>query len=111
MTIKRKYFSYLALTSLSLLLLAGACTNKSTQTITGRIFITGNEPFTELALETPSNEVYKLNADEELKSELWQQQGKVVEIQCKDIQQFERFNIATAVKYKIAQEQFFEYTN
>ncbi|MFC1550761.1 hypothetical protein ACFL46_05650, partial [Candidatus Neomarinimicrobiota bacterium] len=64
-----------------------------------------------LAIETPGNEVYILKYPKELKAELWEHQGKVLEVKCKEIQKFEKFNTATLVKYKISQTQSFEYTN
>jgi hypothetical protein len=47
-------------------------------TLEGRIYITGNEPFTRLALENTEGDVFLLQCEKELEEELWQLQGKSV---------------------------------
>jgi hypothetical protein len=44
----------------------------------GRIFITGNEPFTRLALKDRKANVYYLQCEKNLKEQLWELQGKAV---------------------------------
>lgn len=43
--------------------------------VSGTIFITGNDPFTKLALQTDDEKVYLLECSEEMKKELWSKQG------------------------------------
>ena len=49
------------------------------QSITGRIAVVGNEPFTKLALQT-YNETFILKCDDAMKQELWQLQGAMVTV-------------------------------
>jgi hypothetical protein len=85
------------------------CTKTDIQTVEGRLFVTGNEPFTELAIETSASVVYKLTYPEEMAGELGQLQGKVLIIKCKDVQSYDRFNKATVVSYKLSDDQIFQY--
>jgi len=108
----KKIFQILAgIIFISIILLTQACNDQNSTAIEGRLYVTGNEPFTHLAIETPANEVYILKYPKELKAELWENQGKVLEVKCKEIQKFEKFNTATLIKYKISQNQSFEYSN
>ena len=85
------------------------CAKSDIQTVEGRLFVTGNEPFTELAIETSANVVYKLTYPEEMAGELGQLQGKVLVIKCKNVQSYNRFNTATVVSYKLSDNQIFHY--
>jgi hypothetical protein len=49
-------------------------------TITGVLYVTGNEPFTTLTLSVSSGVQYHVEADSSLKSHLWQLQGKRVSV-------------------------------
>ncbi len=53
------------------------------KTMQGRIFVTGNEPFTHLAIEVPSGKVYLISKDSPDYPVLWKLQGKVVEVKFK----------------------------
>lgn len=48
------------------------------RTVKGMIFITGNEPFTRLALEDIKGNVYYLQCSKEMEKKLWDLQGKEV---------------------------------
>ncbi len=50
-------------------------------TVKGIITIVGNEPFTKLAVKLENNKNYILDCSEELKQELWKQQGNYYAIQ------------------------------
>jgi hypothetical protein len=90
-------------------LLTVECTKSDIQTVEGRLFVTGNEPFTELAIETSANVVYKLTYPEKLADELGQLQGNVLIVKCKNVQSHDRFNTATVVSYKLSENQIFQY--
>jgi hypothetical protein len=47
-------------------------------TVTGVLYVTGNEPFTTLMLSVSPGVQYHVEADSSLKSHLWQLQGKRV---------------------------------
>ncbi len=49
-------------------------------TMTGTLYVAGNEPFTKLALYISSDTVFYVEADSSLKSQLWQLQGKRVRV-------------------------------
>jgi len=49
-------------------------------TVTGILYVAGNEPFTKLAFYISSDTVFYVKADSSLKSQLWQLQGKRVKI-------------------------------
>jgi len=48
------------------------------RTMKGVVFITGNEPFTRLALEDIKGNVYYLQCSEEMEKKLWNVQGQEV---------------------------------
>jgi hypothetical protein len=47
-------------------------------TVTGILYVTGNEPFTKLTLFVSPDTLFHVEADSSLKSQLWQLQGKRV---------------------------------
>jgi len=60
---------------LTLVALLSACVQDSGIEVEGRIYVTGNEPFTQLAVETPEGSYCLTGADE-----LWDMQGQVLTI-------------------------------
>jgi hypothetical protein len=48
--------------------------------VTGVLYVTGNEPFTKLGLQTPNGTMYILKCTKEIESDLRTKQGKIVTI-------------------------------
>jgi len=56
----------------------------SSLTVVGTLYVTGNEPFTRLAVEADSGKVYIIALQpKEIYDELWKLQGRKVELMCK----------------------------
>lgn len=74
---------FLILATLLLLAFAffGCCQrpDEVEHSLTGRIAVVGNEPFTKLALQT-YNETFILKCDDSMKQELWQLQGALITV-------------------------------
>lgn len=74
-----------------LILFISCCSSKKTstvvQTVIGTIQVIGNEPFTQLALETEDGTVYLLKAEGDIIEELFKHQGQFVKIQYKGIEE------------------------
>lgn len=51
------------------------------ESLTGQVYVTGNEPFVQLAIETPDKKVYFISKDSPVYRDLWQNQGKVITVQ------------------------------
>ena len=49
-------------------------------TVIGVLYVTGNEPFTKLGLQTPNGTMYILKCTKEIESDLRTKQGKIVNI-------------------------------
>lgn len=71
------------------------------QKIKGRIFITGNEPFTRLALEDMKGKVYYLQCSDKIQETLWDLQGKEVLIYYESIDKNEAGRFVKVKKYII----------
>ncbi|MFO7888961.1 MAG: hypothetical protein R6V04_01330 [bacterium] len=71
------------------------------RTIKGVIFITGNEPFTRLALEDINGNVYYLQCSEEMVKKLWDLQGQEVLIYYNSINTNETGTFVKVKKYII----------
>lgn len=72
--------------------------NKSRTELTGTIFISGNEPFTYLALKGEDDNYYKLLCEENVKKELWSLQGQKVSLEYSDLKKSDRESIVTVKK-------------
>jgi len=72
---------------------AGTC--KSDKTISGTVFVSGNEPFTYLALKSDDDKYYKIECQDTLKKELWSMQGKIVKLKYSDIKKSDKQGILT----------------
>lgn len=83
-----------------LLISLTGCTgsNTSEKIVTGTIYISGNEPFTYLALKSDDDKYYKLDYNDELKKELWTMQGQVVKLEYSDIIDTEQGQVAKIIK-------------
>lgn len=93
--------SFLSIVStLLLMLLITGCTGSTTKSniIEGTVFISGNEPFTYLALKTQDDKYFKLNCEDELQKELWSMQGQVVKLHYKDLEETSIENVVTVIK-------------
>lgn len=53
------------------------------QTLTGRIYVTGNEPFTQLAIEIDDQRVYRIAKQSPSYDALWKLQGRQVRVRYK----------------------------
>jgi len=78
---------------------AGSC--NTTNKLSGTLYVAGNEPFTYLALDTKDRIVYKIECSDSLKKELWQLQGKTVELNYDEIKKYDRFNVAVVKSYSV----------
>ncbi len=66
---------------LILILIYGCYLGSSTQDslpIKGKIYVTGNEPFTELAIQSDDGKVYIISKNSPVYKQLWESQGSVV---------------------------------
>ncbi|MFH1853149.1 MAG: hypothetical protein ABIA75_12475 [Candidatus Neomarinimicrobiota bacterium] len=86
---------------LVLVLLLGACASRPLATdeiiITGKIYLTGNEPFTRLAVSDERGVHYLLTGADSILSELYQLQGSTVKLYCSKIVHSKTRNVATIV--------------
>lgn len=82
---------------ITIILLVIGCAGK-TNTINGTVFISGNEPFTYLALKGEDGTFYKLNCDETIENDLWSMQGQVVSLEYTDVNEMDRESIITVNK-------------
>lgn len=78
---------------------AGSC--NTTNKLSGTLYVAGNEPFTYLALDTKDRTVYKIVCADSLKKELWQLQGKSVELNYSEIKEFDRINTVVVNGYSV----------
>ena len=84
---------------------AGNC--NTTNKLTGTLFVSGNEPFTFLAIAAndENKSIYKIECADSLHKELWQLQGKTVELNYQEIKKFEKFHIAVIDGYTIKKQE------
>ncbi len=75
--------------------------SKSNNILTGTIYVSGNEPFTHLALKSIDDRYYKIECSESLRNELWKLQGNIVELEVEELKEFEKLNIATVNGYSL----------
>ncbi|MFC1527682.1 hypothetical protein ACFL5D_02925 [Candidatus Neomarinimicrobiota bacterium] len=80
---------------------AGNC--KIDNKISGTLFVSGNEPFTHLALASDKNNqtVYRIECPDSLRKELWQLQGNNVELVYSQIKEFDKITTAVVKSYKL----------
>jgi hypothetical protein len=83
------------------------CTGSSETNIKlkGTLYVAGNEPFTYLALDTKDRTVYKIECPDSLKKELWQLQGKTIELNCNEIKKSDRLNTAFVNGYSLLESE------
>ncbi len=58
----------------------GAFTGENFQ-VKGRIYVTGNEPFTELAIQSDDGKTYLISKNSPVYKQLWNAQGSIVVIE------------------------------
>jgi len=85
--------------AMSIIGCAGSCNNNNK--LSGTLYVAGNEPFTYLALDTKDRTVYKIECADSLKKELWQLQGKTVELNFTKLKEFDKMNTAIVNGYSI----------
>ena len=85
--------------AISIIGCAGNCTTNNK--LSGTLYVAGNEPFTYLALDTIDDTIYKIECSDSLKKELWQLQGKIVELNYNKIKEFDKINTAVVDGYSI----------
>jgi hypothetical protein len=78
---------------------AGNC--NTTTKLSGTLYVAGNEPFTYLALDTKDRTVYKIECADSLKKELWQLQGKTIDLNYTEIKEFDKMSTAVVNGYSI----------
>ena len=98
MTNKLFIILFSALT-ISIIGCAGNCNTNNK--LSGTLYVAGNEPFTYLALDTKDRNIYKIECSDSLKKELWQLQGKTIELNYTEIEEFDKVNTAVVVGYSI----------
>lgn len=67
-----------------ILLTALGCAGKKETvkgTVRGTIYVIGNEPFTSLAIQDSSGQMYRISASKEIEDKLLARQGKMVELE------------------------------
>jgi hypothetical protein len=79
---------------------AGNC--NTANKLSGTLYVAGNEPFTYLAIDAKDRTIYKIECADSLKKELWQLQGKTVELNYDEIKEFEKLNVAVINGYSIS---------
>ncbi|MBM4159777.1 MAG: hypothetical protein FJ217_01630 [Ignavibacteria bacterium] len=63
-----------------------AAESGSAQELTGILYVTGNEPFTQLSLQTPDGVMHPINKDStRVYTELLKLQGRRVEVSCRPL--------------------------
>ena len=78
---------------------AGSC--NTTNKLSGTLYVAGNEPFTYLALDTKDRTVYKIECSDSLKKELWQLQGKTIELNYNEIKKSDKLNTVVVNGYSV----------
>lgn len=58
--------------------------SKTNKIISGKVYVIGNEPFTNIALFTFTKEIYVLKCSKKIREELLKQQGKEVAVYYKE---------------------------
>jgi len=70
-------------------------------TVTGRIFVVGNEPFTNLAIQTNDGKMILLRCDKKISVELSSMQGSLAKIKYNGTEQSPRGSMLKVVEYEI----------
>ena len=96
---KRKSMIINILLLLSLIGCTGS--NTSEKIVTGTIYISGNEPFTNLSVETEDNKYYQIKCSDSLRAALWSLQGNKLDLVVEKIEEYEKINYVTVTDFKI----------
>ena len=70
------------------------------ETVSGKVYVIGNEPFTDLVLITSPKKVYILKCSEKLKKELLKQQGREVTVNYRESKKSEMGIIIKVIENK-----------
>ena len=89
------------LTTIAISIIGCTGNNTANNKLSGTLYVAGNEPFAYLALDTKDRTVYKIECSDSLKKELWQLQGKIVELNYNKIMEFDKMNTAVVDGYSI----------
>lgn len=84
---------------IALIALLSACVQDSGLEVKGRVYVTGNEPFTQLALETQEGSYCLTGADE-----LWGMQGQTLTIRGTLVEEFCRTSLAKTIEVEEFEE-------
>lgn len=81
--------------------------NLNANVLSGVLYVAGNEPFTFLAFAAndEDNSIFKIECGDSLHKELWQLQGKTVELNYQEIKEFEKFHIVVIDGYTIREQE------
>jgi len=106
-------FLLILLTIVLFSLIVIGCAEKceSSNTLTGTIYISGNEPFTHLSLKSEDDNYYKIECPDSLKKELWELQGRKVELTYKELKDFTTQKVAVISEYTVKQQNVEEEKN
>ena len=89
------------LTTIAISLIGCAWNCSANNNLSGTLYVSGNEPFTHLALHSNDDNYYKIECSDSLKKELWQLQGKIIELDIEELKEFDKLNIAIVKGYSI----------
>jgi len=76
---RMKYFLFISIL-LGLFVGCFILRNDDIRTITGRLYVTGNEPFVRLAIEDPNQKIYLISRQSPVYKELWKHQGEYLKL-------------------------------
>ena len=96
----RGYGILFLLLSIFLLSCSGSKQDDGSGLIEGKVYMTGNEPFTHLAVEREDGEVFILSGPDELMKDLEEMQGMTVKLQCSKIVRGKTENSAVVKRYE-----------
>lgn len=96
---------------LTIIVIGCVGSSKTNNILTGTLYVSGNEPFTHLALKSVDAINYKIECSDSLKKELWQLQGKTVELRYIEMKEFEIQKVAVVTEYTIKEQNIIEEQN
>ena len=93
------YFSILIV--LSIFIIGCTASNSSEKILSGTLYVSGNEPFANLSVETDDNKYYQIKCSDSLRTELWALQGSKIDLVAEKIEEFDKINYVTVINYKV----------
>ena len=76
------------------------CAGSKVDTIQGKLYVSGNEPFTFLIIESEDGNIYKIECSDSLQTELWKMQGEIINLEIEDIKKEKNNAMAFVKGYK-----------